>query len=916
VNGDGYSDVIVGARYYDVFNAPDEGAAYVFHGSASGLSASANWTNESNQTNAQFGVSVSTAGDVNGDGYSDVIIGSFMYDNGQTDEGKAFVYFGSSAGLSANSNWAAESDQANAQYGCSVATAGDVNGDGFSDVIVGAQSFDNGQTDEGRAYVYHGFAAGLSATANWTAESNQATAFFGNSVSTAGDMNGDGYSDVIVGAPYFDNGLTDAGKVYVYFGSASGLSASPDWTTDGSISSMKLGFCVSTAGDVNGDGYCDVILGAPFLSNGESSEGRVYVFAGSSSGSIFQIWWKESNQANANFGYSVSTAGDVNGDGFSDVIVGAPNSIYNPTDVGKAFVFCGSASGLSTSANWTFQNDQLDANYGTSVSTAGDVNGDGYSDVIVGAPYYKLGQYYHGKVYAYYGSASGLSASENWALISDIGSAQFGRSVSDAGDVNGDGFSDVIVGAPYYYGGQYYEGWAFAYYGSASGLNTSANWFAKSYQETSFFGESVSTAGDVNGDGYGDVIIGAPWFNNGQVKEGRAFVYFGSASGLSSYANWSTESDQDNAYFGYSVSTAGDVNGDGYSDVIVGAYSFDNGQPDEGRAFMFYGNSGTGLTSTVRQYKPGSGNIVYSGGLTGSNGQVRLNIFGKSPYGRADGRIVYEYKVNGIPFSGSPVTNSVLYSGTGTMNDLGSALSGIQLNNDVSGLLTNKLYKWRARVMYSSVNNPFQKYGPWKYFNNYVPTPLGNFRPSNSSALNKQFNLTMLIQGFYNASSNTLIQDTVTVYLRNISPPYAIRDSAKGYLNSSGQGSLNFSNALNGVSYYIHLKHRNSVETWSKTPQGFTNNFLVYDFTTGAAKAFGDNMIQIDSSPLKFAIYGGDVNQDGTVDATDLSMIDNDVSVFAVGYLATDLTGDDFTDGTDYAIADNNATAFVSSVTP
>jgi hypothetical protein len=174
----------------------------------------------------------------------------------------------------------------------------------------------------------------------------------------------------------------------------------------------------------------------------------------------------------------------------------------------------------------------------------------------------------------------------------------------------------------------------------------------------------------------------------------------------------------------------------------------------------------------------------------------------------------------------------------------------------------------------------------------------------------------MLIQGFYNGSSNTLIQDTVTVYLRNITPPYAIRDSAKGFLNSSGQGNLNFSNALNGVSYYIHLKHRNSVETWSKTPIGFNNNFLIYDFTSAAAKAFGDNMIQIDSSPLKFAVYSGDVNQDGAVDGTDLSMIDNDALGFTGGYVVTDLTGDNFVDGTDFAIADNNAANFVSMIRP
>ena len=131
--------------------------------------------------------------------------------------------------LATSPAWTAEGDQAYANFGASVATAGDVDGDGYSDVVVGAPSYDNGQADEGRAYVYRGSAAGLSATPAWTAESDQASAFFGLWVSTAGDVNGDGYSDVIVGAPCYDNGQADEGRAYVYHGSAAGVSGSPAW---------------------------------------------------------------------------------------------------------------------------------------------------------------------------------------------------------------------------------------------------------------------------------------------------------------------------------------------------------------------------------------------------------------------------------------------------------------------------------------------------------------------------------------------------------------------------------------------------------------------------------------------------------------------------------------------------------------
>src|SRR6185436_20138077 len=116
---------------------------------------------EGDQSSASFGISVATAGDVNGDGYSDVIVGAYGYDNGQTDEGRAFVYDGSAAGLATSATWTAESDQAGASFGVSVATAGDVNGDGYADVVIGAYGYDNGQSNEGRAFVYHGSAAGL-----------------------------------------------------------------------------------------------------------------------------------------------------------------------------------------------------------------------------------------------------------------------------------------------------------------------------------------------------------------------------------------------------------------------------------------------------------------------------------------------------------------------------------------------------------------------------------------------------------------------------------------------------------------------------------------------------------------------------------------------------------------------------------
>jgi hypothetical protein len=180
----------------------------------------------------------------------------------------------------------------------------------------------------------------------------------------------------------------------------------------------------------------------------------------------------------------------------------------------------------------------------------------------------------------------------------------------------------------------------------------------------------------------------------------------------------------------------------------------------------------------------------------------------------------------------------------------------------------------------------------------------------------KILNLACLIEGRYNAVGNTMTSDTATVYLRNSASPYTIVETAKSVIGSSGSGIFRFSTAQNGVPYYIVTVHRNSVETWSATPQSFISDSLTYSFSGSASAAFGNNQIQVDNSPVRFAVYSGDVNQDGTVDATDVSTIDNDAGNFVSGYVVTDLTGDDFVDGTDFAIADNNAANFVGAITP
>lgn len=178
-------------------------------------------------------------------------------------------------------------------------------------------------------------------------------------------------------------------------------------------------------------------------------------------------------------------------------------------------------------------------------------------------------------------------------------------------------------------------------------------------------------------------------------------------------------------------------------------------------------------------------------------------------------------------------------------------------------------------------------------------------------------NLTAYIQGFYNPSSNTMVRDTMTVFLRNNTVPYAVVDQAKAYLTTTGTGSYVFNNAVNGVNYYLQLKQRNLIETWSKSPgQSFTASVLNYDFTSATAQAFGSNQINVDNSPVKFASYNADANQDGIVDLGDGGLIDNDAFNFVTGYIATDADGDGLVDLADATLADNNTNNFVQKVTP
>jgi len=403
---------------------------------------STQWFSSSLNTRPKFGDSVNSTGDVNGDGFDDVLIGSPSYGNGQAGEGAVFLYLGSTTGANSSPNLTIESNQIGAGMGRSVDTAGDINGDGFDDILVGSPGYSNGEVAEGGVFVYYGSESGPSTIPDWIGEPNLASMRFGTSVSGAGDINGDGFDDILVGAPDCDNGQTDEGCVYVYLGSANGLSSSPDWVKDGDMSNAGFGYSVDGVGDVNGDGFDDLIVTSYSYVIDEFNGGKAYLFLGGLNGlADTPSWVGESNIAKDGYGYSSAGAGDVNGDGFNDVLVGAiGGDVYSGIE-GKAYLYFGSLSGLSLQPNWTAQAGDVDTRFSESLSSIGDFDSDGFDDIVIGDSIART-------VFVYYGSPSGPSASPSFSYPGGSNSTTFGQAVGGGGHVNGDGYADFIVGAP------------------------------------------------------------------------------------------------------------------------------------------------------------------------------------------------------------------------------------------------------------------------------------------------------------------------------------------------------------------------------------------------------------------------------------------------------------------------------------
>ncbi|MBN1188258.1 MAG: FG-GAP repeat protein, partial [Dehalococcoidales bacterium] len=453
--------------------------------------------------------------------------------------------------------------------GYSVAPAGDVNGDGYDDLLIGAYRHNNytGKTYLilGKDPPNWGSGFNLAAADASFLGENQDD-YSGHAVASAGDINNDGYDDFLIGAYWKDTengGLS--GKAYLILGKNT-----PDWGNNYSLAnadasylgedgSDHAGCSVSIAGDVNNDGYDDFLIGAYQNDAGGSWKGKAYLILGSNDPNKWQTNLNLSGADAAfcgenNFDYAgcaVSTAGDVNGDDYDDFLIGAWGNSEVQDDAGETYLILGKDTpdwGNNyplSNAQASFRGEAEDDRSGSSVATAGDVNGDGYDDCLIGAYWNDYSASSAGQAYLVLGESTpgwGMNFALSGADASFVGETSYdyaGFSIATAGDINSDGFDDFLIGAYSANGSSIGAGKTYLMMG-----NTETNWgrhFALSGADASFLGEelndesgiSVASAGDVNNDGFPDLLIGANRYDDDENEIdniGKTYLLLGRAA--------------------------------------------------------------------------------------------------------------------------------------------------------------------------------------------------------------------------------------------------------------------------------------------------------------------------------------------------------------------------------------------------
>ncbi|HPG40890.1 MAG TPA: FG-GAP-like repeat-containing protein [bacterium] len=661
VNGDGYNDVLVGAcSYNDYF-----GRAYLYYGGAV-MDTVADLVMTGEIPEGQFGISVAGAGDVNKDGFADMVITT---DIALTTDWARFVYIYYGGPSLDNIADLVLTQEEEPYFGTQVAGAGDVNGDGFDDVMVAAMEYDN---ETGHVFFYFGSVT-MDSSVDLVLSGDTTQDGYATIINGVGDVNNDGYADVMVGAYLMNN---STGRAYLYYGGPD-MDASADVIFNGKHEKDSYGGSVTGIGDINEDGYDDILVGACGYN---MNNGQVYLYYGGTSMDTTADIILSGETGHYNFGANVAGAGDVNNDGFADILVG-----YRFKDEINLYL---GGNFIDNVPNAVFYGITIGRGFGRCTENSHDLNNDGFADVLTGSFSY----YSRGHVDIFYGSLV-IDTQVDCILKGEAVKNEFGYCVTGAGDVNGDGYKDVLIGAWAYNGN---AGRAYLYYGGQS-MDTVADVIITGDKSGNKFGFSVSGAGDVNGDGFDDILVGAPLWSEEYDQTGRVYLYYGGAQMDSSADIIMTgdkceysECERYQDGFGYTLAGAGDVNGDGYADFLVGNSIFS----DFGtKVVLFYGGPDKDniadfiLTGERKDSEYGYESIAGVGDVNGDGFDDIL--IGAKEYGYVDNIKGYgEFVMYGRAYLyyGSGTFDSVadvIFTGQTPWEQFGSRVAGAgDVNND------------------------------------------------------------------------------------------------------------------------------------------------------------------------------------------------------------------------------------------
>ncbi|MBD3237392.1 MAG: hypothetical protein GF330_11850 [Candidatus Eisenbacteria bacterium] len=325
----------------------------------------------------QFGIDLAIGGDANGNGRADLAVGASTNDAGGENAGKVSIFFGRATPQATPDLELVGA--AGSFFGSAVAWAGDINGDGFDDLLVGAYRDDDAGTNAGKAYIFLG-GDPMDDIPDLVLLGEAEGDYFGREVSGAGDLNGDMVADFAIGAPRTLNGT-----VYVYFGGDPPDGAA-DLVIPGLAEDDRFGAAIAGVGNADEIPGDDLLVGAPRASTTHLWQGEVYLFSGGDALDALPDWTVRNDDAGAQLGTSVAGAGDVNGDGAADLVAGAPyRNVGIDVDAGAAYLFYGGAL-LDTSADLVIEGSGAEENLGQSVAGCGDVTANGYGHLLVGAP--------------------------------------------------------------------------------------------------------------------------------------------------------------------------------------------------------------------------------------------------------------------------------------------------------------------------------------------------------------------------------------------------------------------------------------------------------------------------------------------------------------------------------------------------